>query len=296
MRTAETASLLAMAALWGGSFVFQRALVPLYGPVPLTFLRLFFAGSFLLLVAWASRRPLPFAKGFWLLLGIGLLTSAVPYTLFAFGAKTLSSALLAVMNATAPMFGAVFSVIWLAERLRPVQIVGLLVGTAGVAVVSEAWTAQVTAEAWTAIVACLLAAACYGLSGVVMKRRGGGLSALDLAIGGQAMGAVALLGPAAATWPAQATFDGRLAVAAVFGVTCSALPFLLYTWLLNRVGPTRALTVTFLIPVFGALWGWAILAETIHPVQLVGGAVILVGTYLVARREAEPPAVRTVAD
>ena len=230
MRPAETASLFAMAALWGGSFVFQRALVPLYGPVPLTFLRLAFAGAFLLVVARASRRPVVLRQRFWLLLGLGLLTSAVPYTLFAFGAKTLSSALLAVMNATAPMFGAVCSAVWLAERLRPLQAVGLFVGAAGVAVVSEAWTASVTAEA-------------------------------------------------------------GLAIAAVFGVTCSALPFLLYTWLLNRVGPTRALTVTFLIPVFGALWGWAVMQERVSPVQFAGGAVILLGTYLVTRRQPPGPTV-----
>ncbi len=283
MKPIETTSLFAMAALWGGSFVFQRTLVPLLGPLPLTFLRLLFAGAVLIAVAVAQRRQVPVRSRFGILVVVALLTSAVPYSLFAFGAKSLSTALLSVLNATAPMFGAAFAAIWLRERLTPVQGLGLLLGAAGVGVVGEVWSSQVGAGFALAVLACLVAAACYGLSGIVIKRHAEGLSALDLALGGQALGALLLALPAASQWPAQPVPPRAFAEAAAFGVLCSALPFLLYTWLLARVGPTRALTVTFLIPVFGALWGWTLLREPLHPVQFVGGGVILLGTYLVAR-------------
>ncbi|MCW5937206.1 MAG: DMT family transporter [Fimbriimonadaceae bacterium] len=284
MRPAETASLLSMAALWGGSFVFQRALVPVFGPIPLTFLRLAFAGSFLLIFAAVRGKRFPLKSRLGFLFGIGLLSSAVPYSLFAFGATKLSAALLGVLNATAPMFGALFAALWLRERLTALQATGLVVGAGGVAIVSEAWTANLRDGSTLAILACLLASACYGLSGIVMKLNAKGLGSLELATGGQVFGALALALPAAILWPRAAPVPpADFGLAAAFGAFCSALPFLVYTWLLARVGPTRALTVTFLIPLFGALWGWLLLHEPLHPVQFLGGGVILLGTYLVTR-------------
>jgi drug/metabolite transporter (DMT)-like permease len=289
VRHAETGALVGMAALWGGSFVFQRALVPVYGPVPLTFLRLLFAGLFLAAVSAARRKTVVRWPKLGVLMVFALLSTAVPYTLFAFGAKTLSTAVLSVLNATAPMFGAAFAAVWLRERLRPWQAAGLLVGSAGVAVAGSVWDKGLPAGSLLAVGACLAASACYGLYGVAVQRNRAEMGPLELATAGQALGAVAMAGPALAVWPAVA-LDGHLAAAVAFGVLCSGVPFLLYTWLLSRVGPTRALTVTFLIPVFGALWGSLLLHEALTQGHWIGGATILLGTYLVTRKGGAPEA------
>ncbi|MGE0001136.1 MAG: DMT family transporter [Fimbriimonadaceae bacterium] len=289
MRYAEAAALLGIAALWGGSFVFQRVLAPVYGPVPLTFFRLGFAGLFLIGFALVRRQPVVQWPRIGQLALLAVVSAAAPYTLFAFGAKTLSSAVLSVLNATAPMFGAVFAAVWLAERLSPWQIAGLFLGGAGVVVSSRAWESGLPPGSLLAVGACLLAAACYGLYGIGVQRSRSRFTPLELATASQAIGAVLLLAPTAATGP-RFLLDRNLALAAAFGVLCSGVPFLIYTWLLGRLGATRALTVTFLIPVFGSLWGFLLLGERLAIAHWAGGALILLGTYYVTRRERDPVA------
>lgn len=284
MRYAEAAALLGVAALWGGSFVFQRVLVPVYGPVPLTFLRLGFAGVFLVGFAVVRRKPVVQWRKIGLLALLAVASAAAPYTLFAFGARTLSSAVLSVLNATAPMFGAVFAAVWLAERLRPWQIAGLFLGSAGVVVSSRAWESELPKGSMLAVGACLLAAACYGLYGVGVQRSRSQFTPLELATASQALGAVVLLGPTAAMGPSF-SLDRNMALAAAFGVLCSGVPFLIYAWLLGRLGATRALTVTFLIPVFGYLWGFLLLGEHLAIANWAGGVLILLGTYCVTKTE-----------
>jgi len=66
-------------------------------------------------------------------------------------------------------------------------------------------------------------------------------------------------------------------------ILASGVAFLLYFRLIADVGATRALTVTYLIPLFGVLWGWIFLGETLPAAALAGGALILAGTVLVTR-------------
>ncbi len=67
----------------------------------------------------------------------------------------------------------------------------------------------------------------------------------------------------------------------LFAVICNAIAYLLYYKLLAEVGPTKALTVTFIVPVFGIVWGYTLLGETITLSTVIGGAIIVLGTYLV---------------
>jgi drug/metabolite transporter (DMT)-like permease len=109
-----------------------------------------------------------------------------------------------------------------------------------------------------------------------------------VATGSQLAATVALLPlvpvlPAAA-WPSR----GEWLAVAMLGVLCTAIPYLLYFRLIADVGATRALTVTFLIPVFGMLWGAVFLGETITATMAAGCGLVLLGTALIFTRPAVP--------
>ncbi len=131
-----------------------------------------------------------------------------------------------------------------------------------------------------AIAACLAAALCYGLGGVYAKKRMQGTSSFALACGSQLSAAIIL----APVLP-FASVPGPVTPWVVFNVVAlavasTAIAYLIYFRLIADIGPSRALTVTFLIPLFGVLWGYLFLGEAITAHMLAGGALIIAGTAL----------------
>jgi drug/metabolite transporter (DMT)-like permease len=209
---------------------------------------------------------------------IGALDCVAPFLLFGYAALELSVGLMAVLNATSPMWGALLSALTLRERLSPGRIAGLLIGVVGVALVSGA---EGSAR-WLAILAGLAAAFCYGLTGVVLRRWGQNASARGMAAGTLLMGGV-LLAPVLAVapppWPAVNVVLAMLALALV----CSSLGYILYFRLIADIGPAGALTVTYLIPIFGVVWGALFLGEPLSAAMILGALVVIAGTVLVLR-------------
>jgi drug/metabolite transporter (DMT)-like permease len=135
-------------------------------------------------------------------------------------------------------------------------------------------------SAGVAIAACLLATLCYGFAANYTKRALQGVSPIAVAAGSQSAAALALALPALWAWPAQAPGGGAWAALAVLALLCTGIAYLMYFRLIARLGPSRAISVTFLIPVFGVLWGALFLGEAISGAMVAGCAVILVGTAL----------------
>ena len=291
MATIDVLLLLALSAIWGGSFIFMRYLAPLIGPVATADMRMFIAGVFMALLFLAVGFKPEWRKNWKHYLVIGVLNSAVPFLLYSMAALHLPASMEAIFNSMSPMFGAVFSAIWLKEALTARKVTGLLLGVAGVVVMSSLGGLDASAATILSVVACVCAPMCYGLAGIYIKKRAGGVKPVAIAGGSQLAGGLALM-PflLAAPPPAGAiTVQAALLVAA-FALLCSALAYLIYYRLIASVGPTKALTVTFLIPVFAMFWGFLFLGEAITGSMLAGCAVILVGTFLVAA-----PRRRTVA-
>jgi drug/metabolite transporter (DMT)-like permease len=270
----------AMAALWGGSFLFMRVAVPDFGPVPLIFVRVVVAGlcllPFLLLRGEWSELRLRWRS----LAGLALLNAAVPFPLFAYATAHLSAGFASILNATAPLFAAVVAALWLGDRLRPVAVLGLVVGFVGVVVLAGD-VPDLGPDAELAVLAALLASLCYGLSASYAKRRLAGVSSWVTTMGGFGLAAPLLAPLTVVTWPTE--WPGLRAWAAVvlLAIACTSIPNIFYFRLLQRAGPTRAMTVAFLIPVFGMLWGALALGESVTPRMLAGCIVILAGTALV---------------
>jgi drug/metabolite transporter (DMT)-like permease len=288
----DLAALLALAAIWGGSFIFMRFLAPILGPITTTGARVLVAGLVLWAVYAATGFRLEWRRNWKRYLVLGVLNSGIPFLLYAFAALHIPASLSVVLNALAPMFGAVFSAIWLADRLTGRKLAGLVLGILGVALVSSLDRVSTSPAALSGMAACVLATICYGLSTVYIRKRAMDVKPRALAGGSQLMAGLVFIPLMAAVPPRAAPGAVVIAVEVTFGVLCSAVAFLLYYRLVARVGPTRTLLVTLLMPAFGMLWGFLILGENITWVRILGAAVILAGTYLVAY---PPRAAKTAA-
>lgn len=281
MTSADLRRLLLLATLWGGSFLFIRVVVPVLGPIVMVELRVLLAGLVLLGAARLTRSPLEFRARWRQYLVIGALNSAVPFLLISTAELTLPASIAAILNATSPLFGAVFSAVWLSERLTARKMFGIALALCGV-VLFVGWSPLVlTPTVLLAVGASLLAASFYGLSGIYVRSKMRGAPPLGIAFGSQ-WGASLLLAPFVpfalpAAPPSWATV-GWLLVLALFS---TAAAYILYFRLVVDIGATGALTVTFLTPIFGVFWGALFLREQVTLSHLLGGGIILLGAGLV---------------
>ncbi len=278
----DLVTLFVLAALWGGSFLFIRVAAPAIGPLPLAAGRVVLGG----VVLWASLRALgrrptlrPYARK---LLLLGLLNASLPYFLIAAAELHLTASFAAILNATIPLFGVAFGVLWLDERVTPRRALGLLVGTLGVAAV-VGWTpVPLTRTTVGAIVATLTACASYTIATIYAKKALTGVPAPALALGQQVGAAVWLVPPALWQLPRVRPTASALLALLALGVLSTAIAYVLYFRLVERIGPTRTASVAYLFPAFGTLWGALLLDEPVTHGMLAGLALILGGVVLVA--------------
>lgn len=260
--------------------MFVRIVAPLLGPILTADLRMLVAGA--ALVAWFKL------QGFdaeWRRYGreyaiVGMLNTGLPFLLYAYAALRMTAGQMAVLNATSPMWGALMSALLLGERLSWRRIGGLVLGVAGVAVITRPAEGEV---ALLSVLACLGAAWCYGFTGVYLRRWSPAVPAKSLAVGTQMVAGLMVL-PLVALWPPVAG-PTPLVVGSilVLGLVCGAIAYVLYFRLIVDLGPTGALTVTYLTPVFGVLWGAVFLAEALTVSMLAGAALVIAGTVLVLK-------------
>lgn len=278
------ADFLFLAAIWGSSFLFTRLAALELGALPTAALRVTIAALFLL--------PLLLLKGYWPLLRqhwrpalwVGVFNSAIPFALFAFAVMHISTGLSAILNATVPLFGALVAWAWLQDRPSLSRMVGLAIGFGGVVLLASGQAsfkpnASGVAPAW-AVLACLAGTTCYALSASFTKKHLPNMPPLVAATGSQIGASLALALPALWFRPAQLPSAVAWAALLTLGVLCTGIAYVVYFRLIARAGPVRALTVTFLIPVFAVAYGVLLLGEGITLWMLLCGSVILLGTAL----------------
>lgn len=292
MAAADLARLLTLAALWGGSFVFIRIAAPVLGPLWLAESRVSIAFVVLLLLA-LSRRDVPAWRSRWRdFVFVGIVNSALPFALFCFAGQYIAASTAAILNATSPFFGALVAAVWLRDPLAPSKLVGMALGLAGV-VLLVGWRPEpLTGFALASVLACLAAAACYGIASVYAKSRMSGVPSFSTALYSQAVAAL-VLAPALPLAPIQGSLTATV-IASVLGLAIgsTAIAYMLYFKLIANIGPARALSVTFLIPLFGVLWSYLFLGEPLTLNMLLGGSMILGGTWLAIRATMAGGAIR----
>lgn len=281
MRPSDFATLMLMGALWGGSYLFIRIGVADFGPAPLMAGRVVLAA----LVLWAGLRALgrrvEVRRHAGKLLFMGLFNAALPFTLVAFAELNLSASLAAVLGATVPMFGALVGIAWLGERICLVRGSGLALGLIGVAVLTGFSPMTLDLTAMLGIGATLVAALSYAIAGVYAKKQLAGVPAGTLALG-QQLGALAWLAvPALVMMPDTAPAAGSFGALAGLAIFSTALAFVLFFRMIERIGPVRTQTVAYIVPAFGMLWGALFLGEKITGGMLAGFALIVLSMLLV---------------
>jgi drug/metabolite transporter (DMT)-like permease len=278
MRRADAARLLLLAAIWGASFLFTRITAPVFGPVLTAQLRTLIAGIALALYFAAIGYDPEWRRWRRHYVIVGIFSSGLPFLLWAYAALSLTAGLLSVLNATSPMWGALCSAVLLRERLTLRQLLGVLFGVAGVVLVTEPGHSKLH---YPAIAAGLVAAFSYGLVATYIKRWASDVPSRGLAVGTQIAAGILLI-PFIAVWrPTAAPTPLVAASMLALGLICGAIAYLLYFRLVVDIGATGALTVTYLIPVFGVLWGALFLGEAVSHFTLAGAALVILGTVLV---------------
>jgi len=277
-----------LALIWGASFLFIKLAVRDMSPATLVFSRAIL-GAVTLGLIFAARRQTPFPAGtrarLLPFLVLAILGSLVPWVAIAFGEQSISSALASILNATTPLWTAVFAY-WVtpAERPSGLNYLGVAIGFLGTGILIAPDLIGQPLRASTIGTLAVVGAACsYAVSALVSRRRLRGVSPLQ--VGFWQLTLTAPLAFAVAV-PTIGTTHLRLpSIAAMIflGAGGSGIAFLLYYFMMNTLGATRATTVTFLVPVTAVFWGATLLREAITIPILAGMGVILVGLYLTSR-------------
>ncbi|MBX3610056.1 MAG: DMT family transporter [Hydrogenophaga sp.] len=279
----------ALAALWGASFLFMRLGAAEFGPVPTAGLRVGLAALCLLPLLLRPRVRADFRARWGRILFVGLLNSGIPFLLFGFAVLHIATGQTSILNATVPLTGALVAWLWLKDKPGGSRVLGLVIGFVGVALLvlgKAGVSAQgmvgsgANAASLLAMGACLLATLCYGIAASFTKRYLSGVDPLASATGSQIGATLGLALPMWWLWPEHPVSAGAWGAIAAVAVLCTAIAYILYFHLIERAGPARALTVTFLIPVFALGYGAVFLGETISAWMVLCGLVIISGTAL----------------
>lgn len=272
---------ISLGAIWGASFIFIRVLVPVLGPIVTANMRTLIAGVVLTLYLIFSKIDFDLEKYWKKYIVVGILNTGIPFILFAYASKYLPASYLAILNSTSPLFTAVFSVIWLKEKVGPLKIFGISLGAFGVALVANIGELGMSFNTVLAIFMSLGAAASYALTGVYMQLYLRSANPKSVAGISQLFAGVILL-PLVFIFPPIGDITLKIGANMIsLALLCSAVAYLMYFDLMKDIGPTKALSVTYLIPLFGMLWGVIFLDEVITFNMILGCVFILLGTCLV---------------
>lgn len=281
MHTRHFLQLIALSALWGGSFPLLRIASPALGPWLLAGLRCILAAVVLTLLMRALREKWPPRSAWPRLALLSMLTVVAPFVLFNWAALVIPAGYSAVLNATAPLFGVLGAAAMGEERLSSRRLLGCAVGFAGVALLVQLGPVAVTARVVLAAVACTLAAAAYGLGSILMKRATMAHSPLPASAVVHLAATLILVLPAAVSAPSAHYTTAALLSVGVLGIITSGLMYWISMRLMREIPASAATSAAFMIPLFGVSWGGMFLGEPVTWGMAPGCVLVLAATALI---------------
>jgi drug/metabolite transporter (DMT)-like permease len=269
-----------LAAIWGASFLFMKIGGPEFGPILFMAIRTLVASVLLLsLLAYKKQLKLLFQYNKAIFI-VGLLNTAIPFSLFGWATLTLSAGSTSVLNATTPMFGAIVAVIWLKDTFNYSTILGLFIGFIGVYFLMFEKINSPNSAVILPVFAVMLASLFYGISANYTKKYLSKVKPLVLAAGSQISATIILLPISLFFLPDTMPSIEAINAVVVLGIVCTGFAYIIFFRLISAMGPTKAISVTYLIPAFGLFWGAIFLNEAITVIMLFGCGLILVGVAL----------------
>ncbi|MGE8486437.1 MAG: DMT family transporter [Pseudomonas sp.] len=290
MNPVDILRLLSLAAIWGASFLFMRVIAPVIGTIPTAFFRVSIAAVGLLVILGLMRISWDFKGKLKTVMLLGMINSGTPATLYSVAAQVLPAGYSAIFNATTPLMGVLIGGLFFHEKLTAAKLGGVFLGLFGVGILTRAGPVAFDMELLMGALACLMATTCYGFAGFLARRwldHAGGLDSRLSALGSM-LGATLLLLPLfgysvisqpPASWGGWSVWLSLLGL----GLGCTAFAYIVYFRLLSSIGPVKSMTVTFMIPPFGVLWGALLLDEPLSMAHLYGGVLIAVALWLVLK-------------
>ncbi|MFC7072491.1 DMT family transporter [Halovenus rubra] len=281
-----------LSAIWGSAFMAINLGLDFFPAVTFAALRYDVAGVIMLgYAAWVADNPVPTTRSEWGQVTIGAVFLIAVYHAFLFIGQTdaeVTSAVAAVLVSLSPVLTTGFARVLLpAERLTVVGVLGLLLGLVGVVVLANPDPSNLAGQGTVSKLLVFIAAGSFAFGSVLIRRSNASLEIETLEgwamlLGGLLMHVLALgLGesPAAIEWTTEA-----LVALMYLSVVASALGFLIYFDLLERLGPIEINLVSYVAPVFAAISGWIFLSEGVSLATVAGFVFIFTGFLLIKRR------------
>ena len=273
----DSAELLLLGAIWGSSFLFMRIAAPEFGAMPVAFLRVLFGALILLPLLIKTRTQFP--RTIWpKLFVIGAINTALPFVLFAWASARAPAGVSSIANAMTVLFTALAAVLFFGQTMTFKRVLALLLGFAGVVVLALDKT-EGASIGWP-VAAGVLAAASYGLGINLVKRQFSELPTGGVACATLLTSAILLFPFALAQWPDHAVSPTSWGAILALGIVCSGIAYVLYYRLIKRIGPSRASTVTYLIPLFAVTWAWMFLGEPLSLYMAIACGTILLSVFI----------------
>lgn len=268
-----------LAAVWGASFMFLRVGVPEFGAYPFTGLRVGIAGLALLPFLLQKKRRGEIKENWLRLTLIGFLSTGVPFTLYSFALTSLNAGIGSVINASVPMMTGVLAHIFFQEKLTAKQWLGLFIGLAGVSVLMADGLANGIGDLsafFIALCACLF----YAIGSNLTKRYLSHISSMTTAASGLVASGLIMLPLTIALFPSTPISNNAILSALGISLLSTAVAMVMFYSLIKALGPTKTVTLTLVIPVFGFFWGIVLLGEPFTRQMAIGSVIILCGTAL----------------
>jgi drug/metabolite transporter (DMT)-like permease len=273
--------LLLLALIWGSSFMFIEIAIDELSPAATMAGRLLFASAALggiMIARRGARQAVRCVRDFgWSGVVLGVISTALPFWLIAWGQTRIDSGIAAIGNASMPIFVALLA-IWLMpnERVTGSRAVGLGVGIVGVGVLvgvdpQGGWAGAV------GTLAVILASISYAAGSLYSQHRLGDSSGLLVSTASALWGTIAILPFGIAQGPSSLPGWEAIGAMAVLGLLGTAVGLLMYLWLLEHHGSSKASLVVYLLPVTALFYGAVFLDEPLRITALVGLALILAG-------------------
>lgn len=285
-----------LGVIWGSSFLLIKVAVDELGPLPLVSVRIGLAALFMLgFLAFTGRR-LPSARRERLaLLFVGVMNTAVPFTLITWGEQNIDSGLATVLNATVPLWTLIFAHVALAdERFSAQKLAGLLVGFAGVALLASRANGTENTNPISGQLAVLIASAFYAISTVVIRRYLRRVEPLTIAGSSLIIGGIVVVPATLLMVRPLPSFSAlgatTIAAAITLAMLNTVVAYFLFYHLIDAWGATRTTLVTYVMPPIGVTLGWLLLDEPVDWKIVAGAALILAGIVAVNWRRAPAPA------